>query len=111
MSAYVVGLVEISNPDQYKEYMKHTPRLINQFGGRFIARGGTMDPLEGEPLPRMVIIEFPSLERARAFYDSPEYRRARQLRLGAGHVRLTAIDGYPAAQWDEAVRESSRHSV
>ncbi len=111
MSAYVVGLVEITDPEQYREYMKHTPRLIHQFGGRFIARGGEMVTLEGEALPRMVLIEFPSLDQARAFYDSPEYVRARQLRQGAGHLRLTAVEGYSADAWNEAVEESSRHSI
>ncbi|MHB1328688.1 MAG: DUF1330 domain-containing protein [Gemmatimonadales bacterium] len=111
MSAYVIGLVEISDLQQYREYMKHTPRLIHQFGGRFLARGGEVVTFEGEPLPRMVLIEFPSLDQARAFYDSPEYVRARQLRQGAGHLRLTAIQGYSPEEWDEAVRESSRHSV
>lgn len=111
MSAYVVGLVEISNLEQYREYMKHTPRLIHQFGGRFLARGGEMVALEGDALPRMVLIEFPSLEQARAFYDSPEYVRARTLREGAGRLRLTAIQGYSVDDWNEAVRESSRHSI
>lgn len=111
MSAYVVGLVDITKPEQYREYMKHTPRLINQFGGRFLARGGEMVTLEGDALPRMVLIEFPSLDQARAFYDSPEYRKARRLREGAGHLRLTAIQGYPAAEWNAAVEESSRHSL
>lgn len=111
MSAYVIGLVEITNPEQYREYMKHTPRLINQFGGRFVARGGEVVTLEGEPLPRMVLIEFPSLDQARAFYDSPEYVRARQLRQGAGHLRLTAIQGYSTDEWNEVLRESSQHSI
>ena len=48
MSAYVIGLVEITDLQQYREYMKHTPRLINQFGGRFVARGGEAVTLEGE---------------------------------------------------------------
>jgi len=111
MSAYVIGLVEITDLQQYREYMKHTPRLINQFGGRFVARGGEAVTLEGEPLPRMVLIQFPSLEQVRAFYDSPEYVRARQLRMGAGHLRLTAIQGYSDDEWNEALRESSRHSI
>ncbi len=111
MSAYVIGLVEITDPQQYREYMKHTPRLIHQFGGRFLARGGETVALEGEPLPRMVLIEFPSLEQARAFYDSAEYVRARKLRQGAGQLRLMAIQGYSIDDWNEAVRESSRHSI
>lgn len=111
MSAYVIGLVEITNPEGYREYMRHTPRLISQFGGRFIVRGGESITLEGDPIPRTVVIEFPSLELARAFYHSPEYARARALRQGAGIVRLTAIDGYPAAQWEAAVRESSAYSL
>jgi len=111
VSAYVVGLVEIANPDGYREYMRHTPRLINQFGGRFIVRGGESEMLEGDAMPRVVVIEFPSLDQARTFYHSPEYARARKLREGAGIVRLLAIDGYSTAQWEAAVGESNGLSL
>ena len=112
MSAYVVGLVEVSNWDGYREYMRHTPRLIQQFGGRFIARGGETITLEGPAdMPRIVLIEFPSLEQARTFYHSPEYTRARRLREGAGIVKLVAIDGYPTEQWEAAAKESARFTL
>lgn len=107
MSAYVIGLVEVSDWGAYREYMRHTPRLIEQFGGRFIARGGEMVTLEGEQNgQRMVVIEFPSLEQAQAFYHSPEYAKARTLREGAGDLRLLAVEGYPDAAWQAALQES-----
>lgn len=112
MSAYVVGRVEVSNWDAYREYMRHTPRLIHQFGGRFIARGGEMVTLEGQDdTGRIVLIEFPSLEKAKAFYHSPEYVKARKLREGAGTIQLIAIDGYPTEAWNVAVKESSTFSL
>ena len=96
----------------HREYMRHTPRLIEQFGGRFIARGGEMVTLEGEANgQRMVVIEFPSLDQAKAFHHSPEYAKARKLREGAGALRLLAIEGYPDATWQEALRESRRWTL
>ena len=65
MSAYIVAHVDVKNWVAYREYMRHTPRVIHQFGGRFIARGGEMVTLEGpEETLRIVLIEFPTLDHA-----------------------------------------------
>ena len=71
MKAYVIANINVTNPDRYKDYVKLTPGTIAPFGGRFIARGGRSEKLEGEtPANRMVVLEFPSYEQAKAWYDS-----------------------------------------
>jgi uncharacterized protein (DUF1330 family) len=105
--AYIVAQVEVRDPARYAEYMKHTPRVIAQYGGRFIVRGAALTLLEGEPGPaRMVIIEFPSLEQAKAFHASPEYAPVKALREGAGVGRFVAVDGYDPAAWAEVLAAS-----
>ena len=84
----------MTNWEQYKEYTKVTPGVIEQFGGRFIVRGGEMVTLEGsEETARIVVIEFPSLEQAKAFYDSEAYQAAKQLREGAASMSAIVVDG------------------
>ena len=79
---------------RYSEYMKVTPDVVARFGGKFIARGGEMVTLEGpQQTHRVVIIEFPSLESAKAFYQSEDYARAKKLRVGAATAEFLAIDG------------------
>lgn len=109
MSAYILAHVDIRDWDAYREYMQHTPRVIRQYGGRFIARGGEMVTLEGpEETLRIVLIEFPSMTDAKAFYNSPEYSETKRLREGAGSAKFVAIEGYPVERWEEAARESAR---
>jgi uncharacterized protein (DUF1330 family) len=92
--AYMVVQLEISNPQQYGEYMKFTPGVIDKFGGRFIARGGRSTTLEGPPAPgRIVIVEFPSYERAQEFYSSPDYLKLRKLREGAATAQFVVVEG------------------
>ena len=94
MAAYIVARVNVTNWDKYHEYVKVTPNVVEKFNGKFIARGGDMATLEGpEELQRIVILEFPTLEKAREFYESPEYQEARRLRAGAAIAQLIAIDG------------------
>lgn len=107
MPAYIVAQVEVRDPARYGEYMKHTPRVIAQYGGRFIVRGGEMATLEGPDGPgRMVIIEFPSLEQAKAFYASPEYAPVKALRAGAGVGRFVVVEGYDPAAWSAVLAAS-----
>ena len=95
MPAYLIARVDVTDWNQYREYTKATPAAIERFGGKFIVRGGELVTLEGPPeTRRVVIIEFPSLERAKAFYHSEEYTRVRKLREGAATGQFFAIDGY-----------------
>jgi len=95
MAAYIIVRVNVTNWDQYKEYTKVTPGVIEKFGGRFLVRGGEIITLEGpEESQRIVIVEFPSLEKAKEFYYSKEYTEAKRLREGAATASFLLIDGY-----------------
>src|SRR5580765_2988368 len=94
MPAYLIARVEVTDWTRYRQYMKATPAAIAAFGGKFIVRGGELATLEGEPeTRRLVIIEFASLEQAKAFYASPEYGKAKALREGAAVGQFILADG------------------
>ncbi len=94
MPAYLVARIRVTDPEKYRGYMALSPAAIEKHGGRFLARGGEVVTLEGEPEERrVVIVEFPSLEAARAFYDSPEYREARAAREGAAEAQFFVVEG------------------
>jgi uncharacterized protein (DUF1330 family) len=94
MAAYIIGEVEITDPDGYEEYRRLVPSSIAQYGGTFLARGGKVDVLEGDWEPkRLVILEFESAERARAWWASEEYRDAKQIRQRTATSRLIVVEG------------------
>ena len=96
MKAYVIANIDVTNPERYKDYVKLTPGTIAPFGGRFIARGGRSEKLEGEtPANRVVVIEFPSYEQARAWYGSDAYRAALAIRQSASTGTLILVEGTP----------------
>jgi len=108
-SAYIVIRVDIRDWDAYREYMKHTPRVIAKFGGRFIVRGAESETLEGEEETlRLVIIEFPSVEEAKGFYRSEEYQAAKKLREGGGDAQFVVVGGYPLEDWEKVLEESEK---
>jgi len=94
MSAYVVFDIEVTDPSVYDDYKKLAPAAIAAHGGRYLARGGRSEVLEGDWSPsRLVILEFDSLDRARAWMDSPEYREAKKLRHASSNARIVAVEG------------------
>ena len=94
MAAYMIARVNVTDWDKYNEYIKVTPGIIAKFGGRFIARGGETVTLEGpEEKWRMVVVEFPDLEKAKEFYSSPEYTDAKKIREGAALAQFVVISG------------------
>jgi len=94
MTAFILARVEITDWDRYKEYVKETPGVVEKYGGRFIVRGGKVETLEGtEEKRRVVLIEFPSFEKAKEFYYSEEYQETKKLRAGAALGQFLAIDG------------------
>lgn len=112
MPAYLIARIDVTDPEQYAEYTKHTPRIIDRFGGRFIARGGNVTTLEGEPeTRRVVVLEFPSLEVAQQFYDSEEYGHAKAIRAGAAEGDFILVDSMPDDAWRAAVEAASHHSL
>jgi uncharacterized protein (DUF1330 family) len=94
MPAYVIAEVNVTDPQAYEEYRKLVPGTVEKYGGRFLARGGKVEGKEGNWNPaRLVILEFPSLEQARKWYDSPEYAPALALRLRAANAKLLIAEG------------------
>lgn len=94
MSAYLIARINVTDMEQYKEYMKLSPGAIANHGGKFIARGGGLVTLEGEEeTHRVVIVEFPSSEAAQTFYNSDEYQAAIKKREGAAEGQFIVVDG------------------
>jgi uncharacterized protein (DUF1330 family) len=94
VAAFVIANVTIEDPVRYEDYKRMVPGTLAAFGGRFIARGGQIDVLEGDWKPnRLVILEFPSVERARAWWNSPEYAEARALRQATSTGTLLIVEG------------------
>jgi uncharacterized protein (DUF1330 family) len=94
MKAYVIGQIEVEDPEGYEAYRKDVLTTITAFGGRFLVRGGKMTKIEGDwPFSRAVVIEFPSREEAEGWYRSPAYQKLLPLRLKAGRGNLIIVDG------------------
>lgn len=94
MAAYLMVDIEVTNPQQFEEYRRLAPAAVAKYGGRYIIRGGTYEALEGEWRPqRLVIVEFDSIEKAKAFYTSPEYRTAMKARAGAAKFKMLLVQG------------------
>ena len=94
MTAYIIIHVDVTDMEQYREYTKLTPAVIEQYGGKFIVRNGNKVTLEGpEETRRLVVLEFPTMEQAQAFYHSPEYAEAKAVREGAATGQFVAVEG------------------
>jgi uncharacterized protein (DUF1330 family) len=94
MPAYIIADVTVTDATTMDEYRKQVPGTLAQYGGRFLVRGGAHETLEGDWRPnRLVVLEFPSLEQARRWYDSQEYAGPKALRLEAGRTNLVVVDG------------------
>jgi uncharacterized protein (DUF1330 family) len=94
MPAYIIAMMTVTNPEAYDGYRALAAPAVAKHGGRFIVRGGKNEVLEGNfPGSRVVVVEFESLENAKAFYNSPEYRAAREKRIGAAEFNLLVVEG------------------
>ncbi len=94
MAAYVVVEVEVRDTDRYEDYKRMVPPTLAPYGGRFIVRGGAAEALEGGWSPkRVVIVEFPSVERAKAWWNSEEYAEAKALRQATADTRMIVVAG------------------
>ena len=94
MSALVIVEIEVRDPKAYENYKSLVPASVEAYGGRFLARGGATESLEGDWAPeRIVVLEFPSLERARQWWASPEYSDAKAIRMRAARTRMIATEG------------------
>jgi uncharacterized protein (DUF1330 family) len=94
MAAYVIVDVKIEDPEVYAEYRRLTPGSIAAYGGRFVVRGGSLETLEGDWSPeRIVVLEFDSVARAKAWWSSAEYGPAKALRQKSATTRMIVVEG------------------
>jgi uncharacterized protein (DUF1330 family) len=94
MAAYVIVQVDVKDPVRYDDYKKMVPSSIEKFGGRFLVRGGKTQTLEGNWSPkRFVMVEFPDVDRAKAWWASPEYAEAKALRQATSESMLIIAEG------------------
>jgi uncharacterized protein (DUF1330 family) len=93
MTAYVIVNVKVTNPEQYKEYQKWSTLAMRAHDVKVLVRGGQCEVLEGRDPIRTVIMQFPSMDAARAWYHSDQYRRARNARAGAAEMNMYIVEG------------------
>jgi uncharacterized protein (DUF1330 family) len=93
MPAFVIVDVSIHNPDEYEEYKKLTPATISAFDGRFVVRGGQTLTMEGDWNPeRIVVLEFPTVEQARLWWNSETYSKAKRIRQKSASTRMIIVE-------------------
>jgi uncharacterized protein (DUF1330 family) len=94
MSAYIIVEVEVHDSVRYEDYKKLTPASLKLYGGKFIVRGGKTELLEGDEEPnRIVILEFESVEKAKQWWNSPEYSDAKKIRHQTAKSRMIVVEG------------------
>jgi uncharacterized protein (DUF1330 family) len=94
MPAYVIVEVTITNPVEYEDYKKLTPAAIAAYDGRFVVRGAQTISLEGDWHPeRIVVLEFPSVERAKEWWNSDIYTAAKTIRQRAATTKMIVVEG------------------
>jgi uncharacterized protein (DUF1330 family) len=94
MSAYIIANVKVTNPVQYEQYKRFSTLAMQAHGAEVCVRGGAVEVLEGDWQPdRMVVLKFPSVAKAHAFYNSSEYAKAREARAGAATMRMVVVEG------------------
>jgi len=95
MAAYVIANITVTDPVKFREYGAQVGPVLAKFGGRYLVRGGAIEVAEGAPnFDRLVVLEFPSMEAARAWYYSPEYAPLLALRNSASISNLAFVEGY-----------------
>lgn len=94
MPAYMVVNVTVKDPKRYEDYKALAPASIEQYGGKYLARGGKAESLEGSYKPnRMVILQFPSVEKAKAWWASTEYGKAKSIRQSCSTADMIVLEG------------------
>ena len=94
MAGYLIAEIEVHDPALFEEYRKQVPATIAKYGGKYLVRGGATDTIEGSWTPaRLVVLEFPSMEQARKWYHSAEYKPLLALRLKAAKSKAILVDG------------------
>ena len=94
MAAYVVVDLEVTDPETYERYRAAVPDIVKKYGGRYLGRAGDVEVLEGDWRPRrFVILEFPSMDDFKKFYDGDDYRDLKATRIAATDSNLIAVEG------------------
>jgi uncharacterized protein (DUF1330 family) len=94
MTAYLIVDIDVQDPEGYKEYVKAAPPTLQMYGGRYLARGGPNETLEGEwQAKRLVILEFADTQKAKAWLNSTEYAPARALRHKYAKTNMVVVEG------------------
>jgi uncharacterized protein (DUF1330 family) len=94
MSAYIIVEIEVTDPAGYEQYKKLAGPTVEKSGGKYIVRGGKTEVLEGDWQPkRIVVLEFPNSERAKAWLNSEEYREPRKMRHRTAKTNMLLIEG------------------
>ena len=95
---YWVGLVDVSDPEAYKAYVRENAVAFKKYGARFLTRGGKVEKVEGASRSRVVVIEFPNYQTALDCYLSFEYQKAKALRDPVSAADLVIVEGYDGLQ-------------
>ena len=94
MAAYMIVDLVVKDPEGFARYREMVPPTVAAYGGRYLARGGAILPMEGDWDPtRITVLEFPSVEQARAWWDSPEYAEAKALRQRTADTKMIIVEG------------------
>jgi uncharacterized protein (DUF1330 family) len=94
MAAYVIVEIEVTDPVRYEQYKSAAAASVTAHGGRYIVRGGQAETLEGEWRPkRLVVLEFPSVEKARAWFACEQYQAARETRMASARAEMVLVEG------------------
>jgi len=94
MAAYIIVEVSITDPEEYEEYKKLTPAAIAAYDGKFIVRGAQTESLEGNWEPkRIVVLEFPTVERAKEWWNSDLYTKAKIIRQRSATTKMIVVQG------------------
>lgn len=95
MPSYMIVEVKVKDPVRYEDYKRLTPASLKPYGGKFIVRGGNTELIEGTQEPeRIVILEFENSEKAKAWWNSVEYKDAKKLRQETAVTRMILVEGF-----------------
>lgn len=94
MPAYAISRVSVTDPEAFQKYVERMPPLLQRYEAKLIVNNGKPTPVEGESKPStIVVLQFPDFEKAKAFYDDPDYKAAKALRKGAAILHTVVTDG------------------
>lgn len=91
---YWIARVDMRDPERYKDYVATAKPAFEKHGAKFLARGGAYEAMEGKARGRNVVIEFASMDTAKACYNSPEYQAAKAIRLQCAEAEMVIVEGY-----------------